>query len=437
MVNFLYHVLSSKGGLMKKQLVLFSFLFSSLWSFECSSPTTIYKAPEGGSLDSIEMAVNDSGAVAVAWVENYDLKFAFKENEGTSFSIEEVFPDFGLDNDLFQCTLDSFGNVHILWDDDVDDELFALEKPVGGPFGDPVWLGEYTETFLNPNGDIEVFHETWDEEGKSRRVGLIRKPLGNSHYETPIPEEEIPSDIAPMFTKNKKETEFFCGAIELADGLNFYFTRREKGGEWPEEVEEIFVPSWTRYVGLDKFFVDAEENIHLLGMDYDGFLFISRADGKWIEPEFVETNIDGHGYREGFNCVMDGDGNLMAVWTLEMDYNSTLYAAYKPKGKPWLSPIALSSPAEKALSPLLRVDEQGHFVIVWSRSVRWCFVDVQAMVFSAQTEQWSDPILISGEDRKCMSASFELSSNGKGVIALLSFDDPFDKSLKLVTFSLD
>jgi hypothetical protein len=324
----------------------------------------------------------------------------------------------------------------VFWEDD-DDELVVIEKQAGASFGIPIHLGEYTETFLDPNGDIEVFYNDWDDEEKSYRVGLIRKTVGNSQCETLFFEEGVPSCIAPVYAKNKKGTQFVCGAIEQEDGLNFYFTKKEKEGEWSGRVEEIFVPSWTRYIGLDTLFVDSEENIHFLATDCHGFLSISRIDGKWTELECVDTQIDECGQTEDLNIVMDTGGNLMAVWTLEVDHASTLYTAYKPKGQPWLSPVALNPPAVKASTPFLRVDDQGHFVVVWSRNARWCFVDVQATVFSAKTEQWSDPIPISGEDSKCMAAAFELSSNGKGVIAMLALDDPFDKSIKLVSFSLD
>ncbi len=137
-------------------------------------------------------------------------------------------------------------------------------------------------------------------------------------------------------------------------------------------------------------------------------LVILYTDSQWSAP----MNMGGS-RAEFYNAeiALDDQGNVLAAWYAFENGKMVVFAAYKPQGQAWITPVSLSYPTKDVSDLKLGIDHVGNFILLWEESQKI----IQGAVFSTTTQQWSNATL-SPLQQKCTSPSFVFNSKGKGIV---------------------
>ncbi len=397
---------SLKGSLI---LLLFLLVTNSIWTLNYSSPQSFYITSDLNLKQNPQIAINDQGVAVLVWNEGRGevLKSSLKNSEGV-WSIPEPIKEWEWSDqiDTLRCRIDSIGNVSVFWENDEDD-LRVVEKKLNGSYVVPADLSDiFGAANISKEGGFE---------------------------------------ITPIFAKNRENKQFMLwwGYDENGD---YFFLSQLNGDGSRSDPEKIAVPFWHYSEEKIHVKVDSNENVYIAieTGDNNGFFSLCRTDNQWSEFEFIDKNEDlslessfESPCQQNFASVIDSQGNLMVIWEMSRGHRSEIYGAYKPHGKTWLKPVALTSRSERNFKPFLKVDGAGHFVLIWNRNSNWNNYSIQGMTFSPLALEWSGPTQLSPTGGRYSATSFDLSPNGHGAIAAISYEDPFDLSIQAIMITID
>jgi hypothetical protein len=389
-------------------LVLFFLLTNSIWALSFSSLQSFYTTSYLNLKQNPQIAINDQGIAVLVWNEEKGkiLNSVFKDAEG-AWSIPEQIKEWDWTDDIetLGCRIDSNGNITFFWEND-DESLLIIEKKLDGSYAAPTdFAKDLAANFNKKDG----------------------------------------SGFTPIFAKNQENKKIMFWWEEDEKNDYFFLSKLNAEGSWTNP-EKIVVPFL--YYSREKIHVEIDSNedvyVTIETGDNNGFFSFCRTNNQWSEFEFIDKNedllIDASFERprqQNFNSVVDFEGNLMVVWEMNQDCRSVIYSAYKPHGKPWLRPAAITSPSERNFKPFLKVDQESHFVLIWNRNSNWNDCSIQGMTFSPLALEWSAPVQLSPSEGRYSATSFDLSQNGHGAIAAISYEDPFDLSIKAIMIIID
>lgn len=114
---------------------------------------------------------------------------------------------------------------------------------------------------------------------------------------------------------------------------------------------------------------------------------------------------------------IDEEGNALAVWSqsqMTPEKNSGIFAAYKPRNKPWSTPELISDPAKSSYQFQVDKDNIGHFIVIWV-SETWNEKLIYGMSLSTKTAKKSFALL-SPPGQQYLNPFMIYNTNGKGII---------------------
>jgi hypothetical protein len=139
-------------------------------------------------------------------------------------------------------------------------------------------------------------------------------------------------------------------------------------------------------------------------------------------PTFLSAiNISDPG-QDGFEpqVVVDGSGNVIAVWTRSDGTNLRIQSANRTPGGAWSTPVDLSDPGMPASSPQIAIDPSGNALAVWTR-----FDGTNGRIQTAYRPaggSFGTPVTISDPGGDSTEPAVSMDSSGKAVIAWSRFD---------------
>jgi hypothetical protein len=111
---------------------------------------------------------------------------------------------------------------------------------------------------------------------------------------------------------------------------------------------------------------------------------------------------------------IDSEGNFLVVCTRKGKKEKNLFAAYKPKGQPWVHKTLFTSNSLD-IKRFVVSCSKGHFVVVWDETAGR-EATVRGATLSTATETWS-PIRLSPPEFPCARPDVTFNEQGQGLIS--------------------
>jgi hypothetical protein len=87
--------------------------------------------------------------------------------------------------------------------------------------------------------------------------------------------------------------------------------------------------------------------------------------GNWSSPATIS---DAGFSASGPSVAVDPSGNAVAVWTQSDGSNLRIFAAYRPSGGSFLTPVGVSTAGQDASAPDVSMDNSGNALVAWQRT---------------------------------------------------------------------
>lgn len=139
-------------------------------------------------------------------------------------------------------------------------------------------------------------------------------------------------------------------------------------------------------------------------------------------PTFLSAiNISDAG-QDGFEpqVIVDGSGNVHAVWTRSDGTNFRIQYATRTANGDWSAPVNLSDPGQSASQPQLDVDPSGNLLVVWTRS-DGTNLRIQA-TFKPSGSAFGAPLTISDPGFDATEPQVDFDNSGKSIAVWSRFD---------------
>lgn len=133
------------------------------------------------------------------------------------------------------------------------------------------------------------------------------------------------------------------------------------------------------------------------------------ATGTWGAP--VPVSSPGSEIAGDADAAMDGQGNVIVVWAATDDSGTHVFAARRPAGGSWSSPVAIS--ADSAAQPQVAFDGAGNATAMWEREEDGV-IEVQQAVRPAGGS-WSEPETITESSDGELDLTLAMNDDGDAV----------------------
>jgi hypothetical protein len=429
---------------MKKTILCMGFLWASqLLALTCSTPVTVSEGDRG---NFSRTAINDKGDAAILWVtrdkDNYLLSSAMR-SAGQEWSAPELVPE-----DQPVCcsllSLDEEGNLYALyhakgagkahfhfakkektgaWSSPADfyDLEEGLESPVHmlDPRGNALVLGSMPE---DPSKDIFSKVNPWiasyQHQSGQKASEKLYQPSEYSVFKTA---SINPQGAGMVLWMTNQGRGFFNPTVQtVVEGIWF---QDGKAVSSPVTLCDIQKGYPVRHENFDVS-TNASKGIATIWQEFEDKRIAIQAvvclDGKSAEPFelFAQEHVSPP------KIVIDQDNNALAVWGAVQGIKppaAVIFAAYKPAGQPWGSPVALSDPMKLSRSFLVKAAAPGKFVVIWDEMTK-DHGDIHGAVFSTAAQTWSSALL-SPPGVRALFPSAAFNAKGQGIISWTIFHE--------------
>jgi PKD repeat protein len=240
----------------------------------------------------------------------------------------------------------------------------------------PAWLGpadlSSVNAFWAENPNVAADQEgdlvaVWDQDVDTSQVVASVRPAGGG-WQPPVviskrhDESELP--VVAVDPRGDATAVFFD-----SEGI-VYAASRPAGGGWSAPVEldedqtngDLFDPD--QHVAVD---ADGDA-VAVWASDTDGdesmLAAVRPAGGAWEPPVTLDS---GEYTVANPRVAIDPRGDVTAVWTSTSSAraNTFVWAAVRPAGKSWETPVDLSDSGQNAAEPQVAVDPHGNTTAVW------------------------------------------------------------------------
>lgn len=417
---------------MKKSILFLSIWITQAWALSCSKPVTLSES-EGIYL-SPKVKLNEKGEALVAWQavtpeETFYLQAARRDVEKRWSKAEML---GGLEEKISppHVHMTSEGNAYVGWWCRKDEEVFyKFSKETQGSWCPAI-------TVANSEDLKEIRAISFDVEGNPLILGMRDQPnareMGVIHYHHATAKKDYKTlstnaDIFPFQIVRNPQGQ--AAILWAAPRKNWYFRKSDYDVQQLKLSEDGEWLAPTTLCKLGMMDINKEHVAHLFSsMNSKGSTALIWVDwNDEVEGMKVVVAPEKPGgspivlaaSRAGFcspKILIDDQDNTLAVWIGLLKNRRAVFAAYKPQGQPWTSPVPLSHSQKHADKFELRQDYQGHFVVVWGESSFNFETLIYGAVFSTQTQEWS-LTLLSPEDQICADPSIAFNQKGEGIIA--------------------
>lgn len=169
-------------------------------------------------------------------------------------------------------------------------------------------------------------------------------------------------------------------------------------------------------VGNPQIAADANGLATAVWRSYDGTRWLitsrtSRNGGVWSAPITLNANLDN-----GQSPVITADSNGLAtaIWVNNDGTNTIVQSSKSLNGGAWSAPVNLSRTGSSASQPFLSVNAVGLVSAVWTLYLNGIFHVIESST-SLGSGPWSNPQIISPEDRHSYDPKISVDSTGRSV----------------------
>lgn len=441
--------------MLKQAVIFFSFLITKpLLALTCSSPTTL-SDPRVDAY-SPEVAVNDTGDAAVVWIlsqmEEEEVIQICSKSHTTGWAMPETIstPTKSVFNPLPH--VDPAGNIFACWYIDTRQNIQTqfVEKLVGKSWTPPKNL-----ITLNYDGDSPLVVFSQDhlvatyEERITDEDSLWGPKIINATM-IPLKRGEEPKTCALSHLSTFSATNATLAGGRQGNAVAIWeetdntsllkSSIKNENDEWmPPEIIYQTLAGRTYEEGAA---IDPKGNICVVWEYHTAqpndettskVQAVTRCNGKWSDPVDLSSLTDKI---EEPRVCSDDEGNFLVVWVSVCDHKHLIRAAFKPFGKSWLPTFTLSSPEEKSVQPQVKVDNKGHFVVIW-KCKKNKISSIYGTEFFTKKQIWSQPVCLSPEGARCEEPRFVFDAQGKGTIVWTAISNGIDKMIQVATLNTD
>lgn len=415
---------------MNKSVLFLSLWIVQAWALSCSAPVTL--SEPAGLYFLPRATLNDKGDALVAWYtltpgESVSVQVATCDSE-KRWSKAEQLGEFEEKVGTARLHMTNEGDAFVSWWCKKDKEQsYKFSKKTGGS-----WCPAMT---VSSSDDFNtILAADFDNEGNPIVLGFKinqeTPQFGVIHYHhaTDSKNSKVLSTNAEIIPfRIVRSPQGHTSVLQLMPHKNWYFRTSDydiqqlklKEGEW-------VAPITLCKLGMTD--IQEEHIAHLIpSMNSKGNMALIWLDwhdkSKGTKVVAAPENSKGSSIvlatsKAGFDSpkiLIDEQDNILAVWIGLHKHRNAIFAAYKPQGQPWTSPIPLSHSQNHVDQFELSQDHQGHFVVVWSEQSFDVKSLIYGAVFSTQKQECSS-ILLSPEDQLCGEPSIAFNQKGEGII---------------------
>lgn len=439
---------------MKKQILFLSLFFcSQAWALSCSAP--IILSEPGAMHCYARAAINQKGEAVVAWKTDSMPDGCFFQaaicNTEKKWSVAEKIEDLekaiGFSCDLY---MDNEGNAFAGW-------VYLQDKNIVYKFSKKEKKGWCpAKTVLGSEDKMKPLSVEFDLQGNLIILGFQSKETINIiHYQQKSDIKNVKnmlsSEMFPFQTVCHKNGQVVVLCLSKEIHNNWFSTTTDfkvqqvnlkENGEWAVPV------TLCELSRMDSSNMPAGRPF--CSMNSNGnFAFISPRRDNNTQDIKIEAVVSTPGHEtetsilatskqtfENSKILIDDQGNALAAWIGLLKNRKAIFAAYKPQGQPWASPVPLTDSEKFVKKFELSRDQQGHFIIVWDEASLKNEFSIYGATYSTQTQEWS-LALLSPPNQDCMDSSIAFNEKGEGIIAWTNWSSKKQFDIQVVELKMD
>lgn len=358
---------------------------AKIWALDCSILHTL-SDPSYDAFDSIVCA-NQDGDVAVLWEirdqrENETIAGAYKIKSST-WSSPEIILEWNEYISYKTSFINSKGDLFAVWKGQYTNPFRTAEKKLGESWTPPL--------NMFADNDFTNAHIAFDSLGKiicavEQKIKTIIPPHNSwgASREVDVPALEI-ATWSQDGIKQDEDVFLGIGGYPISrktiasnqNGLThiFWFShssngivlmgRKMQNSQFISKAETIYHEIPTVYISGFKSSINEKEDVALAwGDDNHNIKILTNLDGIWSKPHTITTEAN---YSD-IQVSIDNSGNIVTVYTSEVNGLECLVAVYKPYGQPWMDPVQFSDLHQINQYPQIKHDFKGNFVLIWEKS---------------------------------------------------------------------
>jgi hypothetical protein len=419
---------------MKKSILFLSLWIMQAWALSCSAPVTL--SEPGGIYLAPKATLNEKGEALVAWQalapgETFFVQATTRDAE-KKWSEAESLGDFEERICYPQLCMTSEGKALVGWECRRGEEVFyKFSKKAQGSWCPAI-------TVASSDDFKKIIAAEFDSEGNPVVLGIrihnVQEPqISGIHYHHALAKKNYKtfstlSEIIPFQINRSPQGQM--AVLQVAPHKTWYFRTSDYDVQQLKLKEEgnWAAPTTTCQLGLTNIesvdylvsSTNSKEKTALIWVDRNdkpaGMRVVVSPESSEASPVVLATSKTGF-YNP--KILVDEQDNILAAWVGRLEDRAVIFAAYKPQGQPWTSPMPLSHSKKHADKFELSHDHQGHFLVVWCEgSLKFEHV-IYGAAFSTQTQEWS-LALLSPEGQVCGDPSIAFNEKGEGIITWLN-----------------
>jgi len=262
--------------------------------------------------------------------------------------------------------VDALGEAVAVWEA-TGSIIQAAVRPAGGTWGTPVQLSLVGEKASEPRVAVDAQGEAtvvWEESGLKIRAAV--RPAGAA-WQAPV----------QLSLAGEEAVEPQVAIDPKGDAVAVWMRFGEKSAQ--------IIQSAARPAASGAWQTPAE---------------LSRATGDAEHPE----------------VAMDANGDAVAVWDIFGETDKVIEASERPAvSGVWQTPAVLSDPSQQSFEPQIALDPQGDAIAVWAETEGLTNEVVQSAVRPVATGLWGTPVELSAPGAKSMTPQVALDGQGSAV----------------------
>lgn len=411
----------------------------NLFAFELSNSTVI-ACPEEDEIFFPHFSTNEKGDIAVGWYAERNDKEAvqvtYRENGG-AWSTPYTVSSWEDDIVISQLNINSEGRVSICWkviDNKNHYIKYAYKQrssswslPLDLVFQNQPFVAEYSD--ISPTGSLLTVNtyadKNYNDSIKKVLVNSLDTNFQVNSYQ--LENQSISTHLLWALETNsafllwqKIDNTSYSKILESVWLQNGYFG----------SVQKIFLPIYPSEISFEAACVNQDQAILCINaQNKQGFKISSEIP----QSRYYLLNLTNQDNSEPFeiNCDytsvgafqvgINKKGDAVAVWEQGSD-KYTLGLVYKAAGQDWIYIRDLENIEGENRNPNIAIDEEGNFVLVWTKEKGTKRAAIYAAVFFKESLTLSEPKEICPYKRDIFDPFVALTNDHKGVIGW-TFDE--------------
>lgn len=435
---------------------------SSLWSFSCSDPVTLFEAP--GWVWNEEIVSNQNKDVVISWTEEVasedsecekEVVFFSKKEKGGVWSDPKILASSRDFSSYPKILFDSQEDILSGWRDD-DEDLFIFVKEnsrekMALPVKDCSFDRFFEEFLVCLDGKVHLIGEGRFKEDSKQVIMSVSKENGVETLLEAGSSEEIMEDTLEVFQKDKhlllvvqkRKFPVWSPSIPIPSGGRSLVYSWYKNGQWSslEAVKENTPKGF-----CEKECFNGALNTQSVALVCWNLVERTKRDAPYkVQATFISEGkatvpVDlSPSSKDIIDTLIEID-DIGNAFVLMREKKGLFHFAYKPFGQDWMflnHPFGPSCDYEYE-EVVVKTDHEGNFILVFVGVVDGQ-KGIWGLLFSAETKKWSkafpffkekslkeSDMMKSGMQHYSDQVQCILTEPGKGIISWIDSTIEYD-----------